>query len=165
VAGLPASFEAGALPPFSIMGSNAYGFPRWGHDRAKFGWHDGAEAVAHPEFDRAAATPGFRAGIERLFGDQFNLDPADLDVEWASCLYDVSPAGDFLIDAVPGRPGVFVACGSSGHGFKFGSIIGRIVMDRLEGRVDPGEGGWWLPQFSWSAALQARRREVSATPI
>ena len=163
VSGLPAAFDAGVLPPFSIIGTNAYGFPRWRADRAKFGWHDGAEAVDDTEFDRGSATPSFRAGIERLLFDQFGVEAASLDIEWASCLYDVSPAGDFLIDAVPGAPGVFVACGSSGHGFKFGSIIGRIVLDRLD-RV--GEtGGWWLPQFNWSAALEARDRDALTTPI
>lgn len=84
-------------------------------------------------------------------------------LELASCLYDVSPAGDFLVDAVPAAPGLFVACGSSGHGFKFGSLIGRIVLDRLDGRI--GAEGSWLPQFGWSAALEARECEALSTPI
>ena len=163
VSGLSAAFEAGVLPPFSIIGTNAYGFPRWRGERAKFGWHDGAEATEDAEVDRTTATPAFQAGIARLLLDQFGVDAASLDIEWASCLYDVSPASDFLIDAVPGAPGVFVACGSSGHGFKFGSIIGRIVLDRLDDRT--GADGSWLPQFGWSAALEARDREALSTPI
>ena len=163
VSGIPPAFEAASMPPFSVIGTNHYGFPRWRDDAAKFGWHDGAEAIDDADLDRSTASSPFRAGIERLLVDHFGLDPGGLTIEWESCLYDVSPASDFLVDAVPGAPGVFVACGSSGHGFKFGSVIGRIVMDRVDGNL--GTGGWWPPQFGWKAAFEARGRAVAATPI
>src|SRR5438105_1889790 len=46
------------------------------------------------------------------------------------CLYANSPDEDFIIDKLPGyEDQVAVACGFSGHGFKFASIIGEILAD------------------------------------
>ena len=46
------------------------------------------------------------------------------------CLYANSPDEDVIIDNLPGYDGhVVVACGFSGHGFKFVSIIGEILAD------------------------------------
>jgi sarcosine oxidase len=35
----------------------------------------------------------------------------------------------FIIDALPQEPGVFVAGGFSGHGYKFCSVVGEILAD------------------------------------
>jgi sarcosine oxidase len=45
-----------------------------------------------------------------------------------TCLYTLTPDRDFVIDAVPGHPNVFIAIGG-GHGFKFASVIGRILAE------------------------------------
>lgn len=34
-----------------------------------------------------------------------------------------------MIDTAPGRDDVVIAAGFSGHGFKFGSIVGKILAD------------------------------------
>jgi sarcosine oxidase len=148
--GLPASFDAGALPPFSVAETNFYGFPRWRTDRVKIGWHDGGEDTDDPETDRTTATPRFLDAVSRFLADHFGLALPASSVEGVSCMYDVTPTSDFLIDYVPGSRRVFAVTGGSGHGFKFGSIVGRMAMDRLE-----GSGDSWLPQFGWQAALQA----------
>ena len=44
-------------------------------------------------------------------------------------MYDNSADGDFVLDRVGG---VVVGCGSSGHGFKFGPLIGQILADLVE---------------------------------
>jgi glycine/D-amino acid oxidase-like deaminating enzyme len=46
-------------------------------------------------------------------------------------LYDVSPDWLHLIDEIPGAAGLWVLCGTSGHGFKLAPAIGRIVADLL----------------------------------
>ena len=53
------------------------------------------------------------------------------------CQYCDSHNGDFLIDRVPGTTGLLVACGGSGHGFKFASVIGDIVADVVENKENP----------------------------
>jgi sarcosine oxidase len=46
-----------------------------------------------------------------------------------TCLYTLTPDGDFLIDRVPGSPHIIVASPCSGHGFKFAPVIGEILAD------------------------------------
>jgi glycine/D-amino acid oxidase-like deaminating enzyme len=162
VSGLPAAFDAGTLPPFSVVDGNFYGFPRWRTERVKLGWHDGAEPVADPDFDRTEATGRFRMAVESFLEEHLGVAASSVAIEYASCAYDVSPASDFLVDAVPGVPGLFVVTGSSGHGFKFGSVIGRIALDRLDGVTD---SPWWLPQFGWDHARRGVGAAEAATPI
>ncbi|HMK18429.1 MAG TPA: N-methyl-L-tryptophan oxidase [Chitinophagaceae bacterium] len=54
------------------------------------------------------------------------------------CLYANSPDENFIIDKLPGyEENVSIACGFSGHGFKFASVIGEILADlAIEGRSD-----------------------------
>jgi sarcosine oxidase len=46
-----------------------------------------------------------------------------------TCLYTMTPDGDFLIDKLPGAANVIVASPCSGHGFKFAPVIGEILAD------------------------------------
>lgn len=54
------------------------------------------------------------------------------------CLYTNSPDEHFVIDHLPGSDGrVIVACGFSGHGFKFVPVVGEVLADLAEtGRTD-----------------------------
>ncbi len=45
-----------------------------------------------------------------------------------TCLYTLTPDRDFVLDALPDHPGVLVALGSA-HGYKFASLIGRIMAE------------------------------------
>ena len=47
-----------------------------------------------------------------------------------TCLYTNTPDGHFIIDSDPENPGVLIACGFSGHGFKFASVIGDAWQTR-----------------------------------
>jgi sarcosine oxidase len=50
------------------------------------------------------------------------------------CVYDNSPDSDFVLDRV-GR--IVVGCGTSGHAFKFGPLLGELLADLAEGRDPP----------------------------
>jgi sarcosine oxidase len=54
------------------------------------------------------------------------------------CLYANSPDEDFIIDNLPGNEDhVAIACGFSGHGFKFVSVVGEILADfATEGKTN-----------------------------
>jgi sarcosine oxidase len=53
------------------------------------------------------------------------------------CLYANSPDENFIIDALPGYENVSIACGFSGHGFKFASVVGEILADlAINGKSD-----------------------------
>ena len=46
------------------------------------------------------------------------------------CLYANSPDENFIIDKLPGyEENISIACGFSGHGFKFASVVGEILAD------------------------------------
>jgi glycine/D-amino acid oxidase-like deaminating enzyme len=79
------------------------------------------------------------------------IDPDGSSVRAESCMYNLSPTGDFLIDFHPRDDRLLVATGGSGHGFKFGSVIGSVVMDRLDGLDSTG----WSPIFSWNHVVKA----------
>jgi len=54
------------------------------------------------------------------------------------CLYANSPDENFIIDKLPGfEENVSIACGFSGHGFKFASVVGEILADlAIEGKTN-----------------------------
>jgi len=55
----------------------------------------------------------------------------------AICFYCDTFDGDFWIDHDPERPGLVVAAGGSGHGFKFAPLLGEIIANVVERRADP----------------------------
>jgi sarcosine oxidase len=69
--------------------------------------------------------------VRRMFP---GLDPRPVHAE--SCLYTMSPDGDFVLDTIDG---VVVCGGCSGHAFKFGPLLGRLVADLAQGRALPAE--------------------------
>jgi sarcosine oxidase subunit beta len=52
-------------------------------------------------------------------------------------VYDMSPDGFPIIDAVPGIGGLFVVAGTSGHGFKLAAGVGALVADLVTGKRTP----------------------------
>jgi sarcosine oxidase len=47
-------------------------------------------------------------------------------------MYTVTPDRHFVIGAHPAHPQVSVACGFSGHGFKFATVVGEVLADLAE---------------------------------
>ena len=60
------------------------------------------------------------------------LDPEPVATE--RCVYDNSADTDFVLDRV-GR--IVVGCGTSGHAFKFGPLLGELLADLAEGADPP----------------------------
>jgi sarcosine oxidase subunit beta len=62
--------------------------------------------------------------------------------------YDATPDHQPVIGPVPGRDGVWVAAGFSGHGFMMAPAVGRVLADAiLEGRFDPALESFALDRF------------------
>lgn len=53
-----------------------------------------------------------------------------------TCLYDMPPDRNFILDSLPEQPNVFVADGAA-HGFKFTSLFGRIMAGLAVDRLTP----------------------------
>lgn len=53
-----------------------------------------------------------------------------------TCLYTLTPDRDFVLDCLPGLPGVVVALGAA-HGYKFAALFGRLLADLALDRTQP----------------------------
>jgi monomeric sarcosine oxidase len=61
--------------------------------------------------------------------EEFAPDLVEADIKGQYCgVYSTTPDHDFIIDQA-GPDGCYVGCGFSGHGFKHGPIVGRILSD------------------------------------
>ncbi len=66
-----------------------------------------------------------------------------------TCLYTNTPDENFVIDKLPGFENrVVIACGFSGHGFKFVSVVGQILADLvIEGATKQPIGFLGIKRF------------------
>jgi sarcosine oxidase len=62
-----------------------------------------------------------------------------------SCLYTMTPDEDFRVGPLARHPRVILASPCSGHGFKFGPLVGRIVADLCETGVCDYDISRWDP--------------------
>ena len=143
VAYFAARRDGGVVPPVFIEWGDAmlYGLPVPGD-----GPNAGTYKVAHHTtgsdlhaFDPADPAPLadddptllalLTGAVERLLP---SLDPQPVATE--RCVYDNSADTDFVLDRV-GR--IVVGCGTSGHGFKFGPLLGEVLADLAEGNDPP----------------------------
>jgi sarcosine oxidase len=53
-------------------------------------------------------------------------------VKAATCMYASAPDDHFVIGSLNDTPQVVLACGFSGHGFKFVPVVGQIVADLVQ---------------------------------
>jgi sarcosine oxidase len=60
-------------------------------------------------------------------------------IETRVCQYETTPDTHFVIDRHPAFDNVWLVGGGSGHAFKHGPVIGRHVVERIEGAA-PGPG-------------------------
>jgi sarcosine oxidase len=88
----------------------------------------GSDVVCTPEsVDREIHEADVQRIIEKL---KVRMPALDGEVVRAkTCLYTMSPDEHFVIGKHPQFASCTVACGFSGHGFKFASVIGEILAD------------------------------------
>ena len=124
--GLPISdYGTGAFPSF--IAGDIYGFPI--HQGCN-GWVKATSHAFGAPTDPDNVTPQDDQVITTISKQIRELLPALNDAQIArvdSCMYDVSPDEDFILDRLPSDPRVIFATGLSGHGFKFGLLLGDIL--------------------------------------
>jgi monomeric sarcosine oxidase len=72
--------------------------------------------------------------IKQVTMQLYDLIPALRHAELAkigTCIYDVSPDENFILDQYPGDPRIIFATGLSGHGFKFGLLLGEMLSSMV----------------------------------
>jgi sarcosine oxidase len=123
-------FAPARFPVFLIESRHGihYGVPPFNGDGVKVAKHNHRDETVEPDdYDRAVSAAdeaAIRAAIED-FLPAANGPPT----RTATCLYTMTPDGHFIIDRLPGAPGIVVASACSGHGFKFAPVIGEIAAD------------------------------------
>jgi glycine/D-amino acid oxidase-like deaminating enzyme len=155
----PELFRAERFPPFcaDITNTGYYGFPL--HPEAgivKVANHGDGRQMA-PESKERAVTQRETDQLRAFLADTFPT-LADAEIVYTRvCLYCDTWDGHFWIAPDPDRPGLVMATGGSGHGFKFAPLLGEWIADALEGRANPH-----LPKFRWRPETRPARMEEAA---
>ena len=127
---VPEHFQPDRFPVFYLHGAEGsfYGLPLHGDHGMKIGKYHHLRQVVDPDtVDRvghAEDEAPLRRALARYFPD---ADGPTISLQ--TCVFTNTADEHFIIDALPHEPGVFVAGGFSGHGYKFCSVVGEILAD------------------------------------
>jgi glycine/D-amino acid oxidase-like deaminating enzyme len=110
-----------------------YILPARGGTRLKFGDHRFSRD-GNADDDRRP-TAADMARLRPLLGRSFRLAEQYVRLEEKACFYTVTTDESFWVGAIGARGWAMSAC--SGHGFKFGPLMGRGLADAMLGRTDP----------------------------
>ena len=120
---------------------NPYGFPSENKGQ-KIGIHKPGKLIDPDQAFRESES----ASLDRILvtaRDRFGVDYATI-IESKTCLYTSTVNEDFLLGNL--APNVFFASACSGHGFKMGPWIGRLLVNFAEGKDHPTRH----PRFHYS---------------
>lgn len=131
IAGLGEDFAPGRFPVFLNLDHDYYGFPLDANGLFKASVHLPGPVI-DPDVPQMP-DPDFTDDILGFLRDYIPRAARGSVVLNRTCMYDMTPDEDFIIDKLPGSERVVVAGGFSGHGFKFGPVIGRLVASLITG--------------------------------
>ncbi len=125
-----------------------YGLPSYDNTGFKIAWH-GGQALRHPsetdyqpDEDNILSLRAFmRAHIPGV---------ADAPLRDSRiCLYTQTPDEHFIIDTHPAHEHIVIGAGFSGHGFKFSTIIGKMLTDlALDGATPHNDRLFKISRFA-----------------
>jgi sarcosine oxidase len=110
-------------------GNMFYGFPAQDADRgvkAAF-FRAGGVPTSPDTIDRKVHEE--EIGFLRAYLTEHVPELAGRCLDARACMYTNTPDEHFVISAHPEHPQVVIACGFSGHGYKFCSVVGEILAD------------------------------------
>jgi sarcosine oxidase len=127
----PDRFALGAFPVWFMEtehGHGYYGFPMLPDQPGlKIALHEPAEPT-DPDHVHRDAVPGDVVDLRSALG-RYLPDASGPLLAMRVCLYTLSPDSHFIIDRHPRFPSISLACGFSGHGFKFAGVVGEALAD------------------------------------
>lgn len=113
-----------------------YGFPATDceHCGVKAGVHSGGNICTPETIDRRVQNEDIDE-IREILGAYIPSLNGKL-LHAATCMYTMTPDEHFIVSQHPQHPQVTIACGFSGHGFKFAPVLGEALADlAIEGRT------------------------------
>jgi sarcosine oxidase len=121
----------GRFPNWVYVGDEArglyYGLPAFGRPGIKAALHGVGSGDDDPE-DHPGPDSGAIARVRAFLSSQLAIPVGDL-LHAETCLYTNTPDERFVIGPLPGHANVVVGSICSGHGFKFGPLMGRILAE------------------------------------
>jgi sarcosine oxidase len=126
----PALFAKDRFPVFLLQNADGifYGFPDDGTGSVKVAKHHHADEAVDPDGCDRVVSAADEAMIRSCLAAHLPAANGPR-VAATTCLYTMTPDGDFILDWMPGDGRVIVASPCSGHGFKFAPVIGEIIAD------------------------------------
>jgi glycine/D-amino acid oxidase-like deaminating enzyme len=154
----PADPGSWCPPAFTVWAADIartgwYGFPATASGIVKIANHGPGRRV-HPDAPRTTR-PEDELALRSFLRESL---PALYEAPLAAsktCLYCDSFDGDFWIGRDPERPGLAVAAGDSGHGFKFAPVLGAVIADAVEAIDTPA-----TRRFAWRAPGTRRTEDA-----
>jgi sarcosine oxidase len=131
----PEYFQQATFPVFNLLVDEGrfYGFPIHGVPGFKIGKYHHLNETGHADELSREVTPEDEVLLRECVARYFPL-AAGPTMTLKSCLFTNAADGHFLLDLHPDYPQVAYASACSGHGFKFGSVIGEILADLAQYR-------------------------------
>ncbi len=125
------------MPIFVHYGGEfPYGLPVPGSDRYKLGLHHSGPPAGPDGQDRSP--DAVLADRIQSAARQFLPGHNPVPVAAERCLYDNTPDTDFVVDKIGN---IVIGSGTSGHGFKFGPLLGEWLASLAGGQDDAGVPG------------------------
>jgi sarcosine oxidase len=132
-AGDPDQFAPSRFPIFihhDAEAPAAYGFPTFGRPGVKVAFHQGGPVI-EPENRERTPDAAMNAALHAYLARWVPNAAGELLFS-QTCRYTNTPDEHFIIDRPPEHPQIVIGSPCSGHGFKFGVLIGAILADLAE---------------------------------
>ncbi|HKU80549.1 MAG TPA: N-methyl-L-tryptophan oxidase [Candidatus Tumulicola sp.] len=124
------AFDRGTFPAFLVdradLPAALYGFPAIG-GALKAALHAYGEAASATTLDRDVHDADVAAVRTAL--EPWMPGASDRYLRAKVCPYTLTPDANFVLGPHPRVAGVVIACGFSGHGYKFCPVVGEIAAD------------------------------------
>ena len=154
----PAPFRPECFPVFGadISTTGYYGFPLTAEGVVKIANHGPGREMS-PDSPARNVTPEEESAVRKFVASTFPL-LADAPIVYTRiCLYCDTHDGHFWFAADPERPGLVIATGDSGHGFKFAPVLGDIIADVVEEKENS-----LLQKFRWRPEVRPGQEKEGA---
>jgi glycine/D-amino acid oxidase-like deaminating enzyme len=155
----PELFTPECFPIFGadISTTGYYGFPLNRDGVVKIANHGPGREMS-PDSPERVVTKEEENQMRHFLSDSFPALADSPIVFTRICFYCDTHDGNFWIAPDPERPGLIIAAGDCGHGFKFAPVLGEIIADAVEGKSNPLLGKFrWRPEVKPGETKEAAR--------
>ena len=147
----PELFAPECFPVFGadISTTGYYGFPVNRDGIVKVANHGPGREMS-PDSPERVVTSEEHESLRKFLSYTFPA-LADAPIVYSRvCMYCDTHDGHFWIARDPERQGLVIAAGDCGHGFKFAPVLGKMIADAVEGKLNP-----ILQKFRWRPEMVA----------